>query len=566
MTTCEQAASRIGDYELLYVLGQGGMGTVYRARQVSLDRVVALKVLPQSHVHDREFVQRFMQEARAVAKLNHLNIVAGYDVGFVDGHFFFAMELVEGTSLGRHIHQQGRITEHEATVVGAAIARALAHAHAHDIIHRDVKPDNIVVAADGTPKLTDFGLARANPKIDLEITQTGHTVGTAHYMAPEQITGKDIDGRADQYALGCTLFKAVTGKPPFDGETSHEVLYKHLRDRMPNLHAIRTDLSDGFCVILHRMMARTREERYPDMAKVADDFEALLAGRFVRHRSRAATKACKPRHSGEHERVATRKHASVKEVSPWVRVAAYTGMVSAVVALTAVFSMGSSRNAAPADAPAAPLPTDRAPRVERQVADRPSELDAPVYAPRNESYARSEPAPASRGVPRTVFNGEEKHPGKGWASPDRAGAVSLQKFKGRNGRAAVEFKGSGKGWIGGGWNWTGWAPGAPCVDTRAYSKMIVSVRVVTQSGATPDVKVGLASPGTRSAAGLLPLKSLDADAADGRWHDVEIPIEALYRHNRGNEYDPAKAFELVLHAWAEKEYAFSVYVEQIAFE
>lgn len=558
MNACHQASTvRVGDYELLEELGSGGMGAVYRARQCSLDRPVALKILPQHMAHDREFVQRFMQEARAVAKLNHPNIVAGFDVGFADGRFFFAMEFAAGGSLGARIHAEGGLPEREAAAVGAAIARALAHAHAHEIVHRDVKPDNIILTLDGVPKLTDFGLARAERHDHVELTQSGRTVGTAHYMAPEQITGqKDVDGRADQYALGCTLYKAVTGKPPFDGGSSPEILYKHLRERMPSPRAVRHDLSEGFCAILHRMTARRKEDRYSCMAKVAEEFEALLSGRPNRTPSRSATKSCKTRHShsGEHDRIGTRKHPAIGREAPWILAAAVAGLVAAIVGLASVLCASRERPPDTADPGA--------------LAAHPSMRSEPALVPvvQQEPAARSEKESAP--IQKTaVFDGDFSHAGKGWITPGGRGAsISLQKFKGRNGRAAVEFKGGGPGWMGAGWNWTGWNPSTPKADTRSYQTLRFSFRIVTARGGLPDVKIGLASPQAKAPAGMVGVRGLSPDALDGRWHDLKVSLDAFYRASKGEGYDPSQAYELVIHTWSERDHAFSILVDEIAFE
>lgn len=554
---------RIGEFELLETLGSGGMGTVYRARQLSLDRIVALKILPDSLASDREFVQRFLQEARATAKLNHPYIVAGFDVGCADGHFYFAMELVNGVSMGHRIQELKRLPEAEAARAGAQIARALEHAHAHGIVHRDVKPDNIILAAEGA-KLTDFGLARGEQHASLELTQTGRTVGTAHYMAPEQVTGqKNMDGRADQYALGCTLFKAVTGRPPFEGESSPVILYKHLRERMPNLHGLRPDLSDGFCAILHRMTARQREERYPDMGRVAEEFEALLEGRWVRHRSRHAMKAHKARAHHEPDRPPTHRHAPVSAPSSKVRTAVALGVLAAAGLLSLVY-LATSDARAVADQP----PKENTSLAQPTVQPEPL---PPAETPAAEPYVvrvalPAAPEPAVR-PPLLLFDGDKRHGGKGWTSGGaKSKSITLQESKGRNGRAAIEFQAEGRGWIGAGWNWTGWSPNASRVDLRNYNKLRLSVRVWSRGEALDDIRIGLCSPGTREPAGLVSARQHSRDALDGRWHELELPIAGLLRHSPGKGFDPAQAFELVLHTYGGKDRTFAVLIDHIAFE
>jgi len=275
------AVTKIGDYELLAKLGEGGMGAVFKARQIALDRVVALKILPPKLAANAEFTERFQREARATAKLNHPNVIAGIDVGQADGYHYFAMEYVEGQTFKDRIKKNGALPEAEVIRVGLAIASALSHAHKVGIVHRDVKPDNILLDKDGTPKLADLGLAKAAAAEaeDGSLTKSGSAVGTPHYIAPEQARGeKDIDGRADTYALGCTLYHAATGRTPFDGATTAVLMVKHLNEKMPHPQSLRPDLSDGFCAVLGRMVARNREDRYDDLKDAVEDLEALQAG------------------------------------------------------------------------------------------------------------------------------------------------------------------------------------------------------------------------------------------------------------------------------------------------
>jgi serine/threonine-protein kinase len=193
MADSEAKQSRIGGYELLATLGKGGMGVVFKARQVSMDRVVALKVLPPHLAENEAFVQRFLREARSAAKLNHPNVVQGIDVGQAEGHYYFAMEFVDGSTVKEMIKQQGRLDEKTALNIVGAVARALEHAHEHGIIHRDIKPDNIMVTRKGEVKLADLGLARTTEKPDT-MTIEGTALGTPYYMAPEQVRAQaDID-------------------------------------------------------------------------------------------------------------------------------------------------------------------------------------------------------------------------------------------------------------------------------------------------------------------------------------------------------------------------------------
>jgi serine/threonine protein kinase len=275
------AGSRFGDYEILEELGAGGMGKVYRARDLTLDRVVALKMLPEAHLKDPVFVQRFLKEARAAARLNHPNIVQIYNFGSVDGTYYLAMEFVGGHSLGHHLRER-RFSENEALDLVRQACRALAVAHAEGLVHRDIKPDNLMLTERGEVKLVDLGIAKRIDE-DQAITQTGFSVGTPHYISPEQIRGqKDIDARADIYSLGATLYHLVTGHRPFEGTSGAHVMSMHLVDPLPDPRRYVPELSEGICRVLRKMMAKDREERYPDIAILEVDLHRIRAGQTPR--------------------------------------------------------------------------------------------------------------------------------------------------------------------------------------------------------------------------------------------------------------------------------------------
>jgi len=275
------AGSRFGDYQILEELGAGGMGKVYRARDLTLERVVALKTLPEAHSKDPVFVQRFLKEARAAARLNHPNIVQIYNFGSVDGTFYLAMEFVDGHSLGHHLRER-RFSENEALDLVRQVCRALAVAHAEGLVHRDIKPDNLMLTGRGEVKLVDLGIAKRVDE-DQAITQTGYSVGTPHYISPEQIRGqKDIDARADIYSLGATLYHLVTGHRPFEGSSGAHVMSMHLVEPLPDPRRYVPELSEGICRVLRKMMAKNREERYPDIAILEVDLHRIRAGQTPR--------------------------------------------------------------------------------------------------------------------------------------------------------------------------------------------------------------------------------------------------------------------------------------------
>ncbi|MHC4914695.1 MAG: serine/threonine-protein kinase, partial [Planctomycetota bacterium] len=267
----------LGKYELISKIGQGGMGAVYKARQETMNRVVALKVLPRSLAGNEEFIARFLREARAAGRLSHPNIVAGIDAGFAEGYYYFAMEYVAGQSLGERLAEEERIPETEVALFGSQVAKALDHAHAAGIVHRDVKPENILVTPKGQVKLCDMGLARTRGE-DLRVTQAGMAVGTPFYISPEQVRGKTPTAQSDIYSLGCTLFCLVTGRPPYDGDNAMEVMQKHLNADIPRVGDVLEGVSRALEVVILKMMARDPEDRYGTARDAAEDLEKAAGG------------------------------------------------------------------------------------------------------------------------------------------------------------------------------------------------------------------------------------------------------------------------------------------------
>jgi serine/threonine-protein kinase len=261
------------------------MGTVYKARQVSLDRIVALKVLPQRLAKDSDFLARFYREARATAKLNHPNIVSGFDVGQADGYHYLAMEFVEGTSTAALLAESSTGLPYLKVLdIAVQTAKALAHAHENGLIHRDIKPENLLISESGRVKLCDLGLARSTAKEDLSITQTGIAVGTPHYISPEQARGEqDLDARADVYSLGAAIFHLATGRPVFTGDNAMQVMLKHLNEPPPLASEVAPAVPPEFAAVIHKMLAKRREDRYPGMDAVLQDLSLVAAGRRPAH-------------------------------------------------------------------------------------------------------------------------------------------------------------------------------------------------------------------------------------------------------------------------------------------
>lgn len=276
----KDASSQIPGYKVLGKLGSGAMAVVYKAKQLSLDRVVAIKVLPKKFVQKSDYVERFYKEGRIAAKLNHNNIVQAIDVGEVGGLYYFVMEFVEGKTLYDDLAKGKIFSETEALEIILQLARALSHAHSLGLIHRDVKPKNIMINKDGVVKLADMGLARETSDIKAAKHEQGKAFGTPYYIAPEQIRGLvDIDGRADIYALGATLFHMVTGRVPFEANSPSEVMKKHLKEPLTPPDHINTVLSAGVSEVIETMMTKNRDERYKTMEEVITDLEAVLEGR-----------------------------------------------------------------------------------------------------------------------------------------------------------------------------------------------------------------------------------------------------------------------------------------------
>ena len=269
---------RIPGYKLVDKLGQGSMGTVYKAVQQSLDRVVAIKVMPPELGRNANFAKRFLREARTVAKLNHPNIVSGIDVGEVDGWRYFVMEYIDGVTVGDILKRGGAMDERRSIRIILQVTQALEHAHRHTMVHRDIKPDNIMIAKDGVAKLCDLGLAK-EPKEGGSTTEEGLAMGTPNYISPEQAQGeKDIDIRSDIYSLGATFYHMVTGALPFDGPNPAVIMTRHLLDPLPPPRTRNRELLRGTCQVIEKMMMKGREDRYQEPAELRAHLDILVEG------------------------------------------------------------------------------------------------------------------------------------------------------------------------------------------------------------------------------------------------------------------------------------------------
>jgi serine/threonine protein kinase len=255
---------KLGHFHLLKPLGTGGMGTVYKAHDLALDRTVALKVLRKKYAEDSEFLANFSAEARAAAALNHPNIASVYSVGEENGAHFLIMELLEGGSLDNRIESQKKIPETEALDIGIQVANALKAAYVRNVLHCDIKPANILFSDEGVPKVVDFGLARVLQRFGggAQKAQTAEIWGTPFYIAPERVLGKQEDYRSDIYSLGATLYHAIAGRPPFDAKTADEVVRLHTEAAAESLKKVAPEVSDETARVIARMLAKNPAERY----------------------------------------------------------------------------------------------------------------------------------------------------------------------------------------------------------------------------------------------------------------------------------------------------------------
>jgi eukaryotic-like serine/threonine-protein kinase len=262
-------------YELEELVGTGGMSSVYRAHDTLLERDVALKVLHDRFTADGDYVERFRREARSVAQLSHPNIVTVIDRGEQDGRQFIVFEYVDGENLKSLLEREGPLPEREAVELGLQIARALGFAHEHGLVHRDVKPQNVLLNGDGQAKVTDFGIARS---LDVHggLTQTGTVMGTSDYIAPEQARGQRVDAQSDIYSLGAVLYELLTGEVPFPGDNFVAVAMRHINEPAPSVRERRPELSPRLDAAIRRAMAKDPRERFRSMDELCAELNACL--------------------------------------------------------------------------------------------------------------------------------------------------------------------------------------------------------------------------------------------------------------------------------------------------
>jgi serine/threonine-protein kinase len=257
-------------YELEELVDHGGMSSVYRGHDRMLERKVALKVLHAHFLDDPEYVERFRREARAVAQLSHPNIVTVIDRGSSDGHQFIVFEYVDGENLKQLLERTGPLPVERVIELGIEIADALAFAHAHDLVHRDVKPQNVLIDATGSAKVTDFGIARSLD-VDRGVTQTGTVMGTSNYLSPEQAAGSPVTPASDIYSLGVVLYELLAGEVPFRGDNLVVVAMKHVTEHPPSLLEQRADVPPRLARAVERALEKSPEQRFASMDAFANE-------------------------------------------------------------------------------------------------------------------------------------------------------------------------------------------------------------------------------------------------------------------------------------------------------
>jgi serine/threonine protein kinase len=267
---------RIGNYEIIHKVGDGGLGTVYKARQVTMAREVALKVLHKKWLSDEEFKKRFLLEARLAGRLSHQNLIQVYDVGLERGQYYFAMEFVSGETLDDLLEREGAMEPSRAIDITIQVLRAILYMKRYDIVHRDIKPGNIMLSRSGLVKLGDFGFVKT--KLDHVLSTEGEVLGTPDYISPEQAMGvESIDWRSDQYSLGCSLYHMLTGRPPFEGSQS-SVMRQHIKADLPDPRLLNPAIPQPLLHIMEKMLNKDPNDRYQKIEELFHDLEMVKIG------------------------------------------------------------------------------------------------------------------------------------------------------------------------------------------------------------------------------------------------------------------------------------------------
>jgi tetratricopeptide (TPR) repeat protein len=348
-----------GPYLIQAKIGEGGMGAVYRASKKGDDKVVALKLLPQRFASNAEYVKRFEREARICIAISDPHLIKGYEFGQINGRWYYAMEFVKGKVLSAVIKERKHLDEKTAVQTILQICRALDTIHKNGLVHRDVKPENVIISEEGIAKLMDLGLVKSTLSDLTQLTQSGFAVGTPHYMSPEQIQGTGVvDIRSDIYSLGATLYHAVTGAQPFKGSSAMEIINKQLRHELEDPRGYRPDLTDGIIHVMEKMMARDAKERYETPSQLLEDLALVLdggmpksqrleVGRSMMRRRPAPPGGVRPaagaRVSRRIVKDAPTSRRADRKPSPWTLIGIGGGAAAVVLILGAMILSGGGR-------------------------------------------------------------------------------------------------------------------------------------------------------------------------------------------------------------------------------
>ena len=386
-----------GRYRVQKLLGAGGMGAVFLANDLTLEREVAIKVLPPDMSRDDRVVARFQREAKTAAKLDHPNIIPIHRVESEGGLHYFVMKYVTGRSLDSMLDDGRPLPIPFAMRVLSEAAAALGHAHARGVVHRDVKPANIMLGGDDQVVLTDFGISKVGD-LTAQLTQTGMIIGTPHYMAPEQATGRDVDGRADQYSLAVVGHQLFTGKLLFSGDSAHTIIYRHVSEEPPRASSLRPDIPPAADAALHRALRKDPNERFATM----EDFARAMRGEVVASTtSRPSTRALNA------PTVPVRRHTATKKPSRMPAVVIALALLLVGGAAAAWQLIGRSGPTAPTVASnavtTAPPPPSAPPRTTAAV-DTATGLDTSASAPARSSTDAVDSAPTRRSPVRPLAN------------------------------------------------------------------------------------------------------------------------------------------------------------------